>query len=402
MIEEKTRNHRDAPARVLMVAPYYPYPIAGGIEKQAHELAQALHAAGVQVLALGVHHASGQRDTEEVDGIPVHRLPWSESKLRRYLYTPFHLFAVLVRARGRYDVVHVHVPSWFGLMAIVFAKLLGRPVLTKLPNIGAKGIPGMRAGRWGGAAVAILRLSDAIVAMSQESIEELRDIGFSMSRTLTTTNGIRISTNGENQLRDNGGCLRVVFAGRLVEQKGVRVLLRAWQLVHAGGKLDAVLEIWGEGPQRIELEGLSRELGIDGRVIFRGHVDNVGKKLEETALFVLPSFLEGNSNSLLEAMVAGLPIVATRVGGTPTLVGPEGSAWLVEPRDADALAGKLRVLLADATARRELGVRMRARVERYFDIRRVAQTYQRAYNLLARGDANRIHECKDSWPYEPK
>lgn len=398
MMEEKTRGHRDAKARVLMVAPYYPHPIAGGIEKQAHELAQALHAAGVQVLALGVHHASGQRDTEEVDGIPVHRLPWSESKLRRYLYTPFHLFAALVRARGRYDVVHVHVPSWFGLMAIVFAKLLVRPVLTKLPNIGAKGIPGMRAGRWGGAAVAILRLSDAIVAMSQESIEELRDIGFPMSRTLTTTNGIMTSASGANRLRDNGGQLRVVFVGRLVEQKGVRVLLRAWQLVHKGGALDAILEIWGEGPQRNELERLAKELGIDDRVVFRGHVDGVGRKLEEATLFVLPSFLEGNSNSLLEAMVAGLPVVATRVGGSPALLGPDGAAWLVEPGDAEALAGKLRALLADATTRRKLGMRMRARVEQYFDIRRVAKTYRRAYNLLASGDANRIHECKDSWP----
>src|SRR5690606_24790397 len=159
---------------------------------------------------------------------------------------------------------------------------------------------------------------------------------------------------------------------------------------------------WGEGPQRNELERLAKELGIDDRLVFRGHVDGVGKKLEEAALFVLPSFLEGNSNSLLEAMVAGLPVVATRVGGSPALLGPDGAAWLVVPGDAEALAWKLRVLLADATTRRELGMRMRARVEQYFDIRRVAKTYQRAYNLLASGDANRIHECKDSWAQEFK
>lgn len=404
MIEEQVRNHssgRDARARVLMVAPYYPYPVAGGIEKQAHELARTLTAMGTPVLALGVHHADGQRDVETVDGIPVLRLPWSEARVWRYLRTPFDLFAALVRTRARYDLVHVHVPSWFGLMTIACAKLLGKPVLTKLPNIGAKGIPGMRAGRCGWVAVAILRRSDAIVAMSGESLEELRAIDFPLSRTLTTTNGIAMpAASVERGWRGEGNRLRAVFVGRLVEQKGVRILLQAWKLVHEGGDVDALLELWGEGPQQAELEQLSRGLGIDGRVVFRGHVDGAATKLAEVAVFVLPSFLEGNSNSLLEAMVAGLPVVATRVGGTPMLVGQAGAPWLIEPGDAKALAGKLRALLVDAALRRELGAAMRARVEQCFDIRRVAQTYQRAYGLLANGEARRIQECKDSWPYE--
>lgn len=404
MIEAQARNHssdRDASVRVLMVAPYYPYPVAGGIEKQAHELARALSVLGTPVLALGVHHAPGQRNVEQVDDVTVLRLPWSEHRAWRYLRTPFDLFTTLIRERRRYDLVHVHVPSWFGMMTIVCAKALGKPVLTKLPNVGAKGIPGMRAGRFGRVAVAILRRSDAIVAMSRDSVEELREIGFPLSRTLTTTNGIAMSP-ADRQPRSRGASdrVRAVFVGRLVEQKGLRVLLRAWKSVHEDRNVDALLEIWGEGPQQDELEGLARDLGIGGRVVFRGHVADAGAKLPATDIFVLPSYLEGNSNSLLEAMVAGLPVVATRAGGTPMLMGPEGEPWLVAPGDAEALALKLRILISDPALRRKQGAAMRARVEQCFDIRRVAGTYRRAYELLAAGEPQRILECKDSWPYE--
>jgi len=389
------------PVRVLMVTIYYPYPVAGGIEKQAHELARALQELGTVVLALGVRHAAGHLAEESVDGIPVLRLPWPQGKARRLLCTSFALFATLVRRSRHYDVVHVHVPSWFGLMSIVCAKVLGKRVLTKLPNIGTKGIPGMRARPFGWLAVGLLRCSDAIVAMSEESIKELREIGFPPSRILTTSNGISMPAVPliRPSTEPKGGPVRGVFVGRLVSQKGLDTLLRAWHQLHNARDVDAVLELWGDGPQRTALEQLAEDLGIADRVVFRGQVEFAWEKLGTMDLFILPSFIEGNSNALLEAMVVGLPVVATRTGGTPMLLGAEGQPWLVDPGDAGALAERLGVLIYDRAVRQSLGRAMRASVEKNFYIRGVAGTYRRAYALLATGERERIMECKDSWPY---
>jgi glycosyltransferase involved in cell wall biosynthesis len=88
-------------------------------------------------------------------------------------------------------------------------------------------------------------------------------------------------------------------------------------------------------------------------------------------------------------MAAGLPVVSTRVGGTPMQVGAEGARFLVEPGDSDTLAARLLELIEDVDMRESTGNAMRERILRYFDIRRVAGTYAAAYRLLA---ANRPQE----------
>jgi glycosyltransferase involved in cell wall biosynthesis len=136
---------------------------------------------------------------------------------------------------------------------------------------------------------------------------------------------------------------------------------------------------------------LSRELGIDGDVVFRGHVDRVRDRLEDVDLFVLPSVTEGNSNAILEAMAAGLPVVSTRVGGTPMQVGPAGSPYLCEPGDEHGLYVRLLELVKDSYLRVRIGHAMRQRVLLHFDLRKVAETYTAAYSLLVASKAARMH-----------
>jgi len=77
-----------------------------------------------------------QPDIEDVEGIRVHRLPWTARRWLRFLRMPSSLFAALFRLRNSYDVVHLHQHSWFGLYVILIARLLRKPILTKLPNVG--------------------------------------------------------------------------------------------------------------------------------------------------------------------------------------------------------------------------------------------------------------------------
>jgi glycosyltransferase involved in cell wall biosynthesis len=137
--------------------------------------------------------------------------------------------------------------------------------------------------------------------------------------------------------------------GRLAPQKGFGTLIEAasrWRDI----KPEPVLVIAGAGPLETELKNQAAALGIDAR--FPGQRDDVPALLAAAAVFVLPSVWEGQPLILQEALRAGVPIVATRVGGTPELTG-EDAALLVPSGDPDRLADAVRtVLTAPALAAR--------------------------------------------------
>jgi glycogen(starch) synthase len=378
--------------RVLMVVPRYPYPLVGGLERQAHELALALRASGVDVQVVSERAMPTQPDLEDVEGVPVHRLPWTHRRWARFLRMPLHLFVALYRLRRSYDVVHLHQHSWFGLYTILIARLLRKPILTKLPNVGVFGIPGLRSGRFGLLKLKILFSSDALVAMSDQSLRELRIAGFPIERVLVVPNGISLLEPAgmlAASVQSSSIC-KVVFVGRIAEEKRVDLLLEHWASVQRQCPGEAELEIWGSGPLQAMLQRRCAELGLSKSVIWRGHVEDVRSRLPTMDIFVLPSVAEGNSNAILEAMAAGLPIVSTPVGGTPMLVGPQGTQLLFDLND-DSLARSLIRLIRDRQTRKTAGAQMRARVAGHFNIQHVAQVYASAYQLLATGQAGEIH-----------
>lgn len=379
--------------RVLMFVPQYPYPVVGGLEKQAHELARALVAQGVPVQVLSGRINADQPDREHIDDVSIVRIPWSRRKVVRVLLVPLTIAVEIWRRRTAIDVIHLHQHSWVSLYVILLARLVGKPVISKLPNIGEFGLPGIRSGRLGALRHAILLSSDAMVAMSPASLKELMDAGYPRERVLLTPNGIALPEQPDPVARNQAasGICRVVFVGRLTGQKQLDVLLEAWSRVSAEiGPGRASLDIWGVGPLAAELERRCDDLGLSNGVRFAGHVTDAARELAAMDIFVLPSRVEGNSNAVLEAMVAALPVVSTSVGGTPMQVGAEGAEFLCPSGDADALSASLLRLIADQGLRVEVGLAMRRRVEVHFDIRRVARTYAQAYEALASGERDRI------------
>jgi glycosyltransferase involved in cell wall biosynthesis len=135
----------------------------------------------------------------------------------------------------------------------------------------------------------------------------------------------------------------VLAAGRLAAQKGFGTLLEAaarWRDLQP----EPLLVIAGEGPLAGDLKAQAARLGLDAR--FPGHRDDVPALLAAAAVFVLPSVWEGQPFILQEALRAGVPVVATRVGGTPALTG-EHAAVLVPPGDPQRLADAVRAVLTD-------------------------------------------------------
>jgi len=180
--------------------------------------------------------------------------------------------------------------------------------------------------------------------------------------------------------------------GRLEDRKGQE------QLLGALGRLTATANgsgpqglIVGDGPSRERLERQARELGLQDRVRFTGTVSDVRPLLAAMDVFVLPSFAEGMSNALMEAMAAARPVVATNVGGNPEVVADGRTGMLVPPGEAEAIAAAVGTLLHDpgragrlAEAGREFvterfGARARvAELERLYEERLALRTRRAA------------------------
>jgi glycosyltransferase involved in cell wall biosynthesis len=168
-------------------------------------------------------------------------------------------------------------------------------------------------------------------------------------------------------LLNNGGPV-ITSVGRLGRVKGHRFLLMAFSEVlkyHPTSRLIIV----GEGPERAELEKLAAELEITGKVDFTGHQVPYGI-LANSTVFVLPSLREGIPAALLEAMVLGVPVVASNVGGVPEIIEDEKSGFLVGPSDCEALSTRILTLLHHEGKRHDFIKSAAAAVRERFDIQK--------------------------------
>ena len=385
---------------VLMFVPHYPYPVVGGLERQAHELAKALRYQGVRVLVLAARFNPAHHKMDSVEGVPVRRVYCSPPRRLQLPWATLQIARALWQLRKQYSVLHVHQNSWAGLFCTWFGVKLGYKVMAKLPNVGDYGIPGVSKGRVGLIRLRMLKSAHCIVALSAESCHELEAVGYPRAQTLQVANGIEASRASTGTPVHQCGAkprVRVVYVGRFSEEKCVHHLLEAWALAMRALTHFATLELWSNGPLQAELQALAAKLGITESVAFRGHVADVRLKLPEMDLFVLASRVEGNSNAILEAMDAGLPIVATWVGGTPMPLGALGAEWLVAPGDIEGMADRIVRLLEDRDLRLALGDAMRHRIEQHFSMECVAQVYRHTYKRLIGEDPINLTDL-GGWP----
>lgn len=171
-----------------------------------------------------------------------------------------------------------------------------------------------------------------------------------------------------------GAGLEVVCVGRLVPEKGQRVLLEAVADLAQRGVM-MTLTLAGDGPERARLEDLAESLGLSDRVSFAGTIphDQVRSLLGDKDVFCLPSFAEGVPVVLMEAMACELPTVSTEVAGIPELIEHGDSGLLVPPGRTDLLGEALATLAGDPGLRRSLGRRGRQRVASAFEASRCAR-----------------------------
>jgi glycosyltransferase involved in cell wall biosynthesis len=268
----------------------------------------------------------------------------------------------LVRAirRERAVVFHAH-QTWslscrYGIVAAALARVpaivASAQLFVEMPNLA--GINLQHA--------LLTRCVDRHVAVSQHVAARLRErFGVPDTRIAVIPNAVAIvdPVPPSAQLRaelagSDGTCPIVLAVARLDPQKGIEHLVRA-----AAEVPGAIFVIAGDGPDREGMEALARSLGVDRRVRFLGHRRDVPELLAACDLFVLPSLYEGLPLSVLEAMAAGIPVIATAIGGTDEVVRNGETGTLVAVGDAGALALAIRSALADPARVHQLAVNAR-------------------------------------------
>ena len=385
--------------RVLVLTTYYE-PVLGGVETHARAMARWLHARGYDTRVLTTRAGAPGPAVQEIDGVRVHRvLPTGARRQQaKWLALPF-VFAALVRLRGRYDVVYCPDPRGVGVAAVAVRAFLGKHVVFQAATPGALSCanwdgplarlainPDGRCGR------AVKRLgrriygaADAYVCISRAIEREGRAAGIPDRRLLYQPHGVRLDefrpadAYEVGQIRDQLGLPRhgviCLFLGRLSREKGVLDLVEAWRLVGDGASLLALVgpEMPGHhldaGPA---VRALVARHGLAGRVRLLGATDTPARVMRAADVFVAPSYYEGFSITLAEAMACGLAPVVTPVGGIVEYLAPGDNALLCEPGRPDRLAAALRQVVADPSLRLALGRGARVTAERHFDSDRMA------------------------------
>jgi glycosyltransferase involved in cell wall biosynthesis len=168
---------------------------------------------------------------------------------------------------------------------------------------------------------------------------------------------------------------RVGWIGRVTHEKGLDLAVRALAHPAAGG---SVLSVVGDGAERERVRALADSLGVSGRISWHGMVPDAGALVGAFDALLLSSRTEGTPIVLFEAMAAGTPIIATRVGGVPDVVRPSEAA-LVPPEDPGAIAGVVQTLRLDGAAAAQRAVAARARLVGEFAVEPWLDRYERVY-----------------------
>ncbi|HKI56212.1 MAG TPA: glycosyltransferase [Trueperaceae bacterium] len=379
------RPERAAPheTRILIVSTVFG---GGGAQEQVKLLIRAFSARGHRVLWASLQDAGPFQAEVAALGVPAVSLG-----MRRGRADPRGILR-LARAVGRFrpDVVHSHMVH-ANLLARLTRPVAAMPVLVCTAHSLYEGA------RWRELAYrASDPLCDLTTNVSRAAVARFVRVGAAPARKIRyVPNGIDL---GRFAPRDEahrsharaplgvGGRFVWLAAGRLAPEKDYPTLLRAFARVRCQDP-QASLLLAGEGPERSALERLRAELGLPaGRVRFLGARKDVPRLMLAADACVLSSAWEGLPMVLLEAGAAGLPIVATDVGGTGEIVDSGASGLLVPPHDADALAAAMRRLMTlPAAERAAWGATGRRHVAREYGLERVADGWLALYrDLLAR------------------
>ncbi len=366
----------------------------GGAESQVLTLGGRLVERNVGVTVIVPRVADGpQEERELVDRLNVVRLTYPKVRLLGGVIMLIKLAWFLFAHRQEYRIIHAHIAHNMASVAAIMGKLLGKPVVVKLTGMRelVGGILDPNPGWPARLRKLAIHQATLIQATSERIRQTLIDRGFDPAQVLVLPNGVdvaRFTANSRNDVfrRELCGDAAVVgvFVGRLALEKNHELLLGAWART-LSNRPDAKLVLVGDGVLRQHLTEAAERLGIGQQVVFAGHSSDVGRYLAIADFGLLTSLAEGLSNSLLEYMAAGLPVIGSRISGTEDFVIPDDTGWLFEPGHGEDLARALEQAVAAGPGQlRLMGDRARQRIVSTASLEAVTDKLIKCYGFVTR------------------
>lgn len=300
----------------------------------------------------------------------------------RYSWSGYR-FAKELLSQGHFDAIHAFFSVPCGAQACILGRKFKIPYIVSLRGADVPGYSERFASIyfflkpiirkvWSRATNVVANSAGLrILALQTNQAQEISVI----------TNGINIEEFAPAEVREVDGYIRILCVSRMTPRKGIRYLIQAMKTLLEKDNTRK-LELWivGEGDELESLKQSAKDLNIAEKVKFFGRVEH--EKLlfyyQLADIFCLPSLNEGMSNSLLEALASGLPLVATVTGGTEELVSDGENGFFIKQHSVEDIAEKLEKLISDEALRVRFGETSRRRAE-MMSWKNVAESYNQLY-----------------------
>lgn len=393
-----SRKNHDS-YRILMVSGAYPPDQLGGAEIQCRKLSTALAVRGHEVTVLTSCRRRRDAGVSKEAGVTVHRI-WSRhppQNMGRRIGSSaaWTVGAVRLARRLDFDIVHSHQAKYPSAVGAWIARCRGVPNLAKIGDSDHKfDLATLERKKLVGSTLAgyVARSVDNFVAISEPIRDDLEAFGVRAARIAGIPNGV-VDLGGpltgperlaaRNALEMGAAPTVLVSVGRLSREKNLAAVIDA---VSALDDPDVELHLFGSGPMEGALRSRAEEAPTGSRIVFHGVIDDPTDAYRVADFLVLPSLAEGLSNTLLESAVAGLPAIATAVGGTPEVVTDGVTGYLATDTNVAALGAALRRALdADAETRDQMSRAIRAHALAHYEMATVVDRYEGLYRDLVSG-----------------
>ena len=361
---------------ICIISPTCYPPIARGLEIHVRNLAQELAKLGHTVHLIS--SSAGSLDTD--GGIREYQIKrFEEEHINAFLFPIGILPTILkINSTNSIDVFHLHGPPYLKLVGEFIHSLFQRPVVYTIHGSYKPSLRTKFLLRCFGREVRIIAVSNDIKKIIQSENSD--------NRVSVIPTGIHTKKFRRDNVKQDEG-KAILFIGALTEDKGVSYLLESMAEVFLKCPHTRLI-IAGDGPQRSALQAASQKIDKESRIEFRGRIDhdNIPDLMAKADLLVLPSIttldsIEGTPTVILEAMAAGLPIIASDVGGISEIIRAGENGMLVEERNVADLANKIIEVLSDPDA----STRYRTNniiASKKFDWSHITENIMNEYKLL--------------------
>jgi glycosyltransferase involved in cell wall biosynthesis len=373
------------------------WPLLGGAETMIGNLAAALVNRGMKATILTACWEPHWPREIVHRSVRVVRLPQPPNRVVGTWCYMRELAGWLGRHRDEFNLVYVSQLKHDAYVAVRVGNRLRFPVILRATGAGGTGdCHWHKIGRCGYRIRRQVGRADALIAPSPAIEAELLAAGFAAERLVRLDSGVPIpesrtaarrkqaremigGSNAALSLDDKS--LLAVYTGRLHAAKGLAHLIDAWATV-VQQRPDARLWLVGEGPEHAALERQIHSLRLVGRVTLVGSFDSVEDMLLAADVFVLPSFEEGLSIALLEAMAIGMPVIASDISGNRRVVQDDLNGLLVPSGNSATLAQAIERVFTAPDWAAELGAAARRHVEEHYSLDRMVEEHLNLFRRL--------------------